>query len=71
MEQTTPMSKQQMIEEIHRYNRSASPTFLQCFNDETLEVYLKRLTLLHGHRGKETQWVRNTIEPAVTARLCA
>jgi hypothetical protein len=65
------MSKHQMIDEIRQLNRSASPDFLQRFDDETLGDYLRRLTRLHGHRGRETSWVRETPHPAVTMRMCA
>ncbi len=60
-----------MIEAIRGLNRSASEPFLKLFDEETLACYLRRLTLLHGHRGKTTHWKRDTIHPAVTARLCA
>ena len=65
------MSKQQMIEAIRMHNRSAKPDFLIHFDEQTLDSYLRRLTTLHDHRGKETGWVRQCVTPAVTARLCA
>lgn len=60
-----------MIEAIRLHNRSATSDFLVHFDEQTLDNYLRRLTTLHDHRGKGTNWVRETVTPAVTARLCA
>lgn len=65
------MNRHQLIEEIRQFNRSVTPEFLRNFDEETLHHYLRRLTMLHGHRGPDTAWIRDTPRPAVTMRLCA
>ena len=65
------MSKQQMIEMIRQRNRSASSEFLVKFDEEALRTYLRRLTTLHGHRGRASTWVRQGISPASITRACA
>ena len=65
------MSKDQMIEQIRHRNQTASTDFLGRFNEEALQSYLQRLTLLHDHRGKSTAWVREGGPAAVTGRYCA
>lgn len=52
------MSKQQLIDEICRRNRSATRSFLEQFDFAALETYLCRLTHLAGRRGRDTVWVR-------------
>lgn len=52
------MSKQQMIDEIRRHNRSAEWDFLINFSDEELTSYLRRLTEVVGHRGRASGWIR-------------
>ncbi|MCC6680049.1 MAG: hypothetical protein IT445_04010 [Phycisphaeraceae bacterium] len=64
------MSKSEMIEKIRQCNRSASDEFLLSFDERTLGDYLSRLNL-NGHRGRNSVWVRQTTEPAVTQRACA
>ena len=65
------MSKQQMIEQIQRRNRSASDEFLGGFDEPTLKAYLNRLTNVLGHRGKTSVWVRQGSSPAIVTRACA
>ena len=65
------MTKQQTIDLIRQRNRSASPEFLTHFNERNLEVYLKRLSMVAGHRGSGSRWVRETTSPAVTSRIVA
>lgn len=60
-----------MIEAIRQHNRSATSDFLVHFDEQTLDSYLRRLTTLHDRRGKGTAWVRQSVKPAVTTRLCA
>ena len=62
------MSKQEMIEEIRRHNRSAGPEFLDSFKEPALERYLRRLTQVQGCRGRESVWVRDGETPAVVTR---
>ena len=62
------MSKQQIIEEIRRHNRSAQPDFLGMFDEPALERYLRRLTQVHGHRGRSSVWVRDGETAAIVTR---
>lgn len=62
------MSKQQMIEQIQLKNRSASPEFLERFDELALQTYLRRLTTVVGHRGKGSVWVREGNTPAIATR---
>lgn len=62
------MSKQQMIEQIQQKNRSASPEFLERFDERALQSYLRRLTTVMGHRGKGSVWVREGTTPAIVTR---
>ncbi|MEM1108696.1 MAG: hypothetical protein AAGH99_08405 [Planctomycetota bacterium] len=59
------MSKQQMIEEIQLKNRSASPEFLERFDEMALKTYLRRLNTVVGRRGRGSVWVRESNSPAV------
>ncbi len=52
------MSKQEIIEQIRRLNRSAPPDFLVSFEEQALENYLKRLALARAGRGRGSVWVR-------------
>lgn len=63
------MSKEQLIDEIRRLNRTADGQFLVHFKLEALEQYLKRLSLTSGGRGRASVWVRTGASPAVVARL--
>ena len=65
------MSKQQMIQAIRERNRSVSDEFLVRFDEKALGAYLRRLTNIHGHRGRSSVWVRNSSDRAVVARACA
>ena len=62
------MSKQEMIEAICRYNRTAGPDFLNSFKEPALERYLRRLTRVHGRRGPSSVWVRDGETAAVVTR---
>lgn len=65
------MSKQQIINEIQQYNRSACQEFLISFNEDDLRVYLHRLTNLAGQRGRHSGWVRPSNVPPVATRMNA
>ena len=62
------MSKQEMIELIRTHNRSADLAFLDGFDEPQLHRYLKRLTEVKGHRGRDSVWVRDGETPAVVTR---
>lgn len=59
------MNKQQLIEAIRQYNRSAKDAFLLSFNHQVLETYLRRLQTAHDQRGPASVWVRQTASPAL------
>ncbi|WP_145080865.1 hypothetical protein [Poriferisphaera corsica] len=63
------MSKEQMIQAIRNRNRTAKPEYLGHFDEQDLQQYLARLTSIHGRRGRESRWVRNTTSPAVITRI--
>jgi hypothetical protein len=65
------MNKQQTIDLIRQRNHSASAEFLGRFDEASLEVYLRRLSQIAGHRGRTSRWVRSTTSPAVTTRSAA
>ena len=54
------MSKQEIIEAIRQHNHTAPSEFLSGFADEELELYLRRLTQVLGHRGRGSHWVRES-----------
>lgn len=64
------MSKQQMIEQIRRHNRSAAGEFLVHFNEQALESYLRRLSLV-SRRGRDSAWVREGHSRAIVTRVAA
>ena len=45
--------------------------FLVKFDEEALRTYLRRLTTVHGHRGRSSVWVRDGIASASITRACA
>ena len=61
-------NKNQMIEAIRQQNRTAAPGFLDAFDEEQLQRYLTRLTKLHGHRGRWSQWIRDGPMRSVVTR---
>lgn len=61
------MSKLQLIEQIRVLNRTAEPDFLISFDQQALENYLKRLSLLQAARGRGSVWVRTGQSPAACA----
>jgi hypothetical protein len=63
------MSKQQIIEAILVENRSAAPEFLVRFDERQLRSYLQRLTLIRGHRGRQSVWVREGDTAAVVTKV--
>ena len=65
------MSKEQMIEAIRTTNRGAQFDYLMRFDEQALQTYLNRLRHLHGHRGRESRWVRATTDRAVVMRTVA
>lgn len=52
------MGKEQIIEQIKKYNRSAHLDFLSSFDEQSLLSYLERLLLANGPRGRDSVWVR-------------
>ncbi len=62
------MSKREMIDAIRRQNPTADEEFLTGFDPRVLEIYLQRLTQLHGRRGRDSVWVRCGDTPAIIER---
>lgn len=62
------MSKQQVIEQIRSFNRTAEEGFLTHFDQPALENYLKRLELARVGRGRQSVWVRSGAAPAACTR---
>ena len=52
------MTKRQLIDEIRRFNISASPTFLSQFDDAALRQYLEHLQAAQRKHAVLSQWVR-------------
>ncbi|MEX0775533.1 MAG: hypothetical protein WD042_07440 [Phycisphaeraceae bacterium] len=65
------MSKEQVIDQIVRINRSAIRDFLDNFGEQELHSYLQRLTQVHGHRGRGSIWVRQGDTHAVVTGQAA
>ncbi len=68
-ERCIAMSKNEMIEAIRQRNRSAEPEFLLSFDEQTLASYLRRLTHLADHRGRDSGWVRESSSRAIVTRI--
>lgn len=61
-----PSTRDRLVEEIVRVNRSATRAFLDRFSDSALRNYLDHLTFAHVPRGGEARWVR----PGDTRAIC-
>ncbi len=62
------MNKEALIYEIMQRNQTAEPALLMAFDEDTLETYLRRLTLLTDRRGRGSEWVRDGSSPAIVTR---
>lgn len=62
------MSKEQIIDAIRRQNQSAAVAFLDSFDEQTLQSYLRRLALVGG-RGRSSVWIREGCSSAIVTRL--
>lgn len=74
IERDTSMSLQrrQMVEQIMALNPSATPDFLDQFEDQALTDYLQHLAVAHQPRGKDARWIRPHGKPwAFVAAACA
>ena len=60
------MSKHEIVDRIRQINRGADAAYLLEFSDEQLASYLQRLTLVEGHRGRASAWIR----PGDTMAIC-
>ena len=58
------MTKQQLIEDIQRLNKSASAEFLEQFGDNELDLYLRKLLRLEQKYGSE-----NLLRPVTLQEL--
>lgn len=62
------MSKNETIAMICQLNASVEEAFLASFDETALSQYLARLAKIHGHRGRETRWVRDGATTAIVTR---
>lgn len=58
-----------MIEAIRERNRSVSSDYLVKFDEAALQSYLRRLTDVLGHRGRDSRWVREGGSRAIVTRV--
>lgn len=66
------MTREQIIDRIIVLNPSATPGFLQQFDEHALEHYLNHLSLITTPRGRDTRWMRPSGQPwAFASRACA
>lgn len=61
-----PATRDRLVEEIVRVNRTATRAFLDRFNDQALRTYLDHLQFANLPRGREARWVR----PGDTRAIC-
>ncbi len=59
------MSKRQLIEEIRRYNPTASPQFLDQFDEDALKQYLRHLEGARNHEKEICSWARKRPHPRI------
>ncbi len=52
------MSKWETIQAIRQVNRTVAPEFLDHFEEQELNSYLRRLQTIQGRRGRQSVWVR-------------
>lgn len=64
------MSKQQLIDAIRRYNKSAKQEFLASFDDQALRSYLERLTAVYGGEGRAGECAGQEDTTATVTRPC-
>lgn len=60
------LSREQLLEQITRMNRSVSVSWLERFDQPTLLQYLERLLRQDEPRTSESVWVRDPRNPAIT-----
>lgn len=66
------LQRRQLIEQIASLNPSATPDFLDQFEDTALTDYLNHLAVAHQPRGRDARWIRPHGKPwAFVAAACA
>jgi hypothetical protein len=66
------LRRRQLMEQITAMNPSATPDFLDQFDEPALAQYLDHLALMNQPRGKQSRWVRPHGRPwAFAAAACA
>ena len=65
------LTREQLLEQITRMNRSVSVSWLERFDQPTLLQYLERLLRQDEPRSSESVWVRDPRNPAITQALPA
>ncbi len=62
------LTREQVIDRIMEFNRSARAEFLETFDDDRLNHYLDHLVCASSPRGREAVWVRRGESPAIMSR---
>ncbi len=62
------LTREQMVERILDLNKSATPTFLERFEDRPLRNYLDHLVAASSPRGAQSRWIRRGDTPAIVSR---
>ncbi|MCR9216413.1 MAG: hypothetical protein ACFHWZ_14565 [Phycisphaerales bacterium] len=60
------LTREQLLEQITRMNRSVSVSWLDRFDQPALLQYLERLLRQDEPRSSESVWVRDPRNPAIT-----
>ncbi len=65
-ERAHELTTEQLVEQIHAYNPTATPEFLSGFTPAALANYLKHLIATQEPRGRTARWRRLEETPAIT-----
>lgn len=63
------LTREQVIDRIMEFNRSARAEFLESFDDGRLNHYLDHLVATSVPRGREAIWMRRAESPAIMSRV--
>ena len=65
---TPRLTREQVIDRIIEFNRSARVEFLETFDDDRLNHYLEHLVATARPRGRDAVWIRRGESPAIMSR---
>ena len=65
---TPRLNREQVIDRIIQFNRSAKVDFLESFDDDSLSHYLDHLVAASAPRGPQAVWTRRGDTPAIMSR---